>query len=287
MSEKKRVEEAVKEVMEAARYIERAAGDFRPKTVVVLGTGLGKVAGLVADPVVIESKDIPHWPRSTAPGHAGQLLLGRLGGRPVAVRRGRVHYYEGCGMEDVVFPTRVMKALGIAQHVATNAVGGIDEDLDTGSIVLVDDHINCMGNNPLIGPAVSQWNPRFPDMTRAYSPRLLRFCEEEAARLGIEVKRGVYIAFSGPSYETPAEIRMARTLGASVVGMSTVPEIIVSTAMDMENAVISCVSNKAAGLGGEDAKLTEDDILRGMEAASDRVGALLAALMERLEKERV
>jgi purine-nucleoside phosphorylase len=270
-------------VMKALRYIQAEAGGFKPKTAVVLGSGLGKAADGIADPLIIDTKNIPHWPRSTAPGHAGQVILGTLENRPVVILKGRVHYYEGYAMEDVVFPTRVLRMLGVEQYIATNASGGIRDSLNAGDIVLVEDHINFMGVNPLRGPTEPRWNPRFPDMTRAYSPRLLRLCEKAAFQLDIPVSRGVYVAFSGPTYETPAEIRMARAMGASIVGMSTVPEIIVSNAMGMENVVISCVGNKAAGLGLTDATLTEEEVLAVMGTAVSRVGALIRALIAQME----
>jgi purine-nucleoside phosphorylase len=273
-------------VREAKRYLEAETGSFKPKTALVLGTGLGGAAGEIADPQVIETKNIPHWPHSTAPGHAGQVILGTLSGRPVIVLKGRVHYYEGYDMKDVVFATRVLGMLGVEQYIATNASGGIGESLDSGDIVLVEDHINHMGANPLRGATEPRWNERFPDMTHAYSPRLIELCESAASRLDIPTSRGVYIAFPGPTYETPAEIRMARLLGASVVGMSTVPEIIIANAMGMENAVISCVANKAAGLGGPgNEKLSEEEVLTAMKAAATRVGTLLCALVQRIQEE--
>ncbi|MDR1740277.1 MAG: purine-nucleoside phosphorylase [Synergistaceae bacterium] len=272
------------QVLEAAACLRSKLGGFRPKTAVVLGSGLGRVTELLNDPVVIESADIPHWPRSTAPGHAGKVVAGTMGGRPVLVFKGRVHYYEGYGMKEVTFPTRVAGALGVRQYVATNASGGIDGDLNTGSLVLVEDHINYMGDNPLIGPTDPTWNERFPSMTRAYSQRLIGFFEDAAAALHIRVRRGVYIAFSGPSYETPAEIRMARTMGASIVGMSTVPEVIVASAMGMETAVLSCVANRAAGLGTVD-EMAEEQVLKAIEDACSGIAALLSAFMERLERE--
>ncbi|MDR1648733.1 MAG: purine-nucleoside phosphorylase [Synergistaceae bacterium] len=272
-------------VMEAVQYIQAETGSFKPKTAVVLGSGLGGVADAVACPQVIDTKNIPHWPHSTAPGHAGQVILGKIANRPVILLKGRVHYYEGYGMKDVVFSTRVLGMLGVKQYIATNASGGIGASLDVGDIVLVNDHINYMGINPLRGPTEPRWNERFPDMSHVYSPFLLELCESAASRLGIATSRGVYIAFSGPTYETPAEIRMARLLGAAVVGMSTVPEVVVANAMGMENTVISCVANKAAGLGGlEDEKLTEEEVLTAMGVAAVRVGALVCALIESIER---
>ncbi|GHS89966.1 purine nucleoside phosphorylase [Synergistales bacterium] len=271
---------------EALQYIQSIIGHFKPKTAIVLGTGLGSVANDVQDPIVIETKNIPHWPHSTAPGHAGQLVFGGLGGRAVLVLKGRVHYYEGYTMKDVIFPTRVIGMLGVSQYIATNASGGIDDSLKPGDLVLIKDHINFMGNNPLRGPAEPQWNARFPDMTRAYSPRLISIFEKLGSRLEIPLKKGVYIAFSGPSYETPAEIVMARMMGASVVGMSTVPEIITANAMGLENAVISCVGNPAAGLGGlEHETLTEEEVIAASESASGRVASLLSAMMKYLQEE--
>ncbi|MDR1621725.1 MAG: purine-nucleoside phosphorylase [Synergistaceae bacterium] len=268
-------------VQEALGYLQSASGSFRPKTAVVLGSGLGDISGRVRDPQVIDTKDIPHWPRSTAPGHAGQVVLGKIEGRPVALLKGRVHYYEGYDMKEVTFSTRVLGMWGVAQYVGTNASGGIDARLQPGGIVLIEDHINYMGVNPLRGAAEPRWNVRFPDMTRAYGPRLLDLCEKAALLEGIHTERGVYIAFSGPSYETPAEIGMARALGASVVGMSTVPEVIVSNAMGMETAVISCVSNLAAGMG--DAILSEEEVLSAMREASGQVGTLICGLIKQLE----
>ena len=270
-------------VMEALQYIRAAAGDFQPRTAVVLGSGLGNVADKMENPQVVETRNIPHWPQSTAPGHAGQLVLGSMEGRSVVLLKGRVHYYEGYSMREVTFSTRVLGMWGVKQYIGTNASGGVDLYLRPGDIVLVHDHINYMGDNPLIGPTEPRWNVRFPDMTHAYSSRLTALCERVASSAGIQVSRGIYIAFSGPSYETPAEVRMARTLGASVVGMSTVPEVIVASAMGMETAVLSCVANQGAGIGGE--TLTEEEVLSAMKAASSRMGDLVCGLMQVLEEE--
>ena len=270
-------------VMEALLYIKSIAGSFQPQTAIVLGSGLGNITDAVDEPVVIETKNIPHWPKSTAPGHSGQVVIGKMEGRPVVVLKGRLHFYEGYSMSEVTFPTRVLGMWGAKQYIGTNAAGGIDPSLSPGDIVLIHDHINYMGVNPLIGPTEPRWNLRFPDMTHAYSRRLLTLCEHAGVLSGIQVARGVYIAFSGPSYETPAEIRMARVLGASVVGMSTVPEVIVAHAMSMETAVISCVANMAAGLS--DGTLMEEEVLTEMQAASGRIGNLLRGLMRQLEDE--
>ena len=272
-------------VMEALQYIKSRAGGFQPQTAVVLGSGLGKIADGISEPVIIDTNDVPNWPKSTAPGHAGQIVLGKIEGRPVAALKGRLHYYEGHNMREVTFPTRVLGMWGVRQYIGTNASGAIDSFLRPGDIVLVYDHINYMGANPLIGHTEPQWNVRFPDMTHTYSRHLIKLCEHAAVSSGIQVSRGVYIAFSGPSYETPAEIRMARVMGASIVGMSTVPEVIVANAMAMETAVISCVGNLAAGLS--DDTLTEEDVLLAMQAASSRLGNLICGLMKELENENL
>ncbi|MDR1379162.1 MAG: purine-nucleoside phosphorylase [Synergistaceae bacterium] len=269
-------------VLEALNYLRSAAGDFRPKTALVLGSGLGTLSGAVENPQVLNTKDIPYWPRSTAPGHAGQIVLGKIEGRPVALLKGRVHYYEGYNMREVTFSTRVLGMWGVAQYIGTNAAGGVDASYRSGDIVLVRDHINYMGANPLMGLAEPRWNVRFPDMTHAYSQRLIDLCESVALSEDIHVSQGVYIAFSGPSYETPAEIRMARALGASLVGMSTVPEVIISSAMGMETAVISCVSNPAAGMSDEE--LTEKEVLSVVKDACCRVEKLIRGLMRGLEE---
>ncbi|MDR2179167.1 MAG: purine-nucleoside phosphorylase [Synergistaceae bacterium] len=268
-------------VQEALRYLQSAAEGFQPKTAIVLGSGLGSVSEKILGAQVIDTKDIPHWPRCTAPGHAGKVFLGKIEGRPVVLLKGRVHFYEGYLMRDVTFSTRVLGMWGVAQYVGTNASGAVDTRLKPRDIVLLEDHINYMGTNPLIGGPEPRWNARFPDMTQVYSPHLLDLCERAALTEGIRTRRGTYIAFSGPSYETPAEIMMARTLGASVVGMSTVPEAIVSKAMGIETVVLSCVSNMAAGLGGE--ILTYEEVLSVMEETSAQLGTLICAFMKQLE----
>lgn len=273
------------QVEEALSYIKSKVGGFQPSTAVVLGSGLGDIAGQVEGAHAIPTRDIPGWPRSTAPGHSGEIVLGTIEGRPVVLLKGRVHFYEGYDMRQVTFSTRVLGMWKVRQYIGTNASGGIDPCLRPGDIVLVQDHINNMGANPLTGPSEPRWNVRFPDMTHAYSPRLLDLCERTASAAGLAIHKGIYIAFPGPSYETPAEIRMARTLGASVVGMSTVPEVIVSNSMGVETAVLSCVANQAAGMSGE--KLTEEEVLTVMKAASNRVGTLICGLMRALEDERL
>ena len=206
--------------------------------------------------------------------------MGTLEGCPVILLQGRVHCYEGYSMQDVTFPVRVLGMMGVRQYVATNASGGVNPELAPGDIAAVRDHINLMGANPLVGPSEPRWNVRFPDMTHAYSPRLLELLDRAAAGAGLTLKRGVYAAFMGPSYETPAEVRMARTLGADLVGMSTVPEVIVANAMGMETAVLSCVANRASGMGDE--HLTEEEVLRVMAESSRSLALLIRGLMRAL-----
>ena len=269
-----------KRVQEALNYLQ-AATDRVPEAAVVLGSGLGAFADSLEGKIAIPYSQIPGWPLSTAPGHAGRLVLGETGGRFIAVMQGRVHYYEGHSMEEVVFPVRVLGAWGAKYYVATNAVGSVDYSLAPGDVVLLYDHINWMGANPLRGPDRPEWNPRFPDMTYAYDRELLALAERAAVREGVSVQRGVYIAFSGPSYETPAEIRMARTLGATVVGMSTVPEVITANAMGMRVAGISCVANYGAGMKAE--PLSGEEVLEEMEKASGKLIRLLKGLIPELD----
>lgn len=266
--------------MKALDCLCRAAGDFKPRAAVVLGSGLGSVADEVEDARILSAAEIPGWPLSTAPGHAGRVVMGMLEGCPVILLQGRVHCYEGYSMREVTFPVRVLGMMGVRQYVATNASGGVNPELVPGDIAAVRDHINLMGANPLVGPPEPRWNVRFPDMTHAYSPRLLELLDMAAAGAGLTLKRGVYAAFMGPSYETPAEVRMARTLGADLVGMSTVPEVVVANAMGMETAVLSCVANRASGMGDE--HLTEEEVLRVMAESSRSLALLIRGLLRAL-----
>ena len=266
--------------MKALDCLCRAVGDFKPRAAVVLGSGLGAVADEVEDARILSAAEIPGWPLSTAPGHAGRVVMGVLEGCPVILLQGRVHCYEGYSMREVTFPVRVLGMMGVRQYVATNASGGVNPELAPGDIAAVRDHINLMGANPLVGPSEPRWNVRFPDMTHAYSPRLLELLDRAAAGAGLTLKRGVYAAFMGPSYETPAEVRMARTLGADLVGMSTVPEVIVANAMGMETAVLSCVANRASGMGDE--HLTEEEVLRVMAESSRSLALLIRGLLRAL-----
>ena len=267
-------------VEETVEFLRHRGGEA-PEAAVVRGSGLGAFAEALEDKIVIPYGEIPNWPASTAPGHAGRLVLGSLSGKRLAVMQGRVHYYEGYSMEEVVFPVRALGAWGVKAYVATNAVGGIDHSLSPGDVVLLYDHINWMGANPLRGPDTPEWNPRFPDMTHAYDRQFLASAERAAEAEGILVKRGVYIAFPGPSFETPAEIRMARILGGTVVGMSTVPEVITANAMGMRVCAVSCVANYAAGM--TENRLTGEEVLEEMAKASDKLIRLLKRFFSEMD----
>lgn len=219
-----------------------------PDIAIVLGSGLGDFANQVGDAVVLPYDTIPGWPRSTVVGHAGKLVAGTVRGRRVAVLSGRAHFYEGHPMATVVFATRVMAALGVRILLLTNAAGGINTSFAQGVLMVMDDHLNLMGTNPLVGPNEDRFGARFPDMTEVYSRRLRGIADQVAAAIGLPLMHGVYAGLHGPSYETPAEIRYLRAIGADAVGMSTVPEAIVARQMGLEVLGISCITNMAAGV---------------------------------------
>ncbi len=230
-----------------------------PEVTIVLGSGLGPLADAVENQQVIPYEEIPGWPRSTAIGHAGKLVFGQMSGRNVAVMSGRAHLYEGHGIDQVVLGVRVLAKLGGRKVILTNAAGGINLSYHRGALVLISDHINLQGTNPLIGPNDDSLGPRFPDMTFAYSRRLRELAEEKLLHLGIPVHHGVYAALTGPTYETPSEIRYLRIIGADLVGMSTVPEAIALNHMGAEVLGISCVTNMAAGV--TNMKIHHDEVL--------------------------
>jgi purine-nucleoside phosphorylase len=230
-----------------AAHIRARCGTI-PDTAVVLGSGLGDFADRLLDAVATPYGDLPHWPASTVIGHSGTLVIGNIGARRVAALAGRAHVYEGHDLATVVFAVRVMGRLGVKQVIVTNAAGGINTSFAQGALMIIDDHINLLGSNPLIGPNDDRLGTRFPDMSEVYSSRLRGIADEAAAAGGIPVTHGVYVATQGPSYETPAEIRYFRTIGADAVGMSTVPEAIAARHMGLEVLGISCITNMAAGV---------------------------------------
>ncbi len=232
---------------QSVEYIKKFI-NIEPEIGIVLGSGLGGIAEAIESFVAINYKDIPNFKSSTAPDHMGRFVTGKLAGKNVICMQGRLHYYEGYSLEDVVYPIRVMKLLGVKTLIVTNAAGGINELFNSGDIMLIKDHINFMGNNPLIGKNYDEIGPRFPDMTNTYTPKLINLAEQCAKKLNIDLKSGVYIAFSGPSFETAAEIRAARILGADAVGMSTVPEVIAAAHCGMEALAFSLIANMASGV---------------------------------------
>jgi purine-nucleoside phosphorylase len=229
---------------------------------------------------VIPYGDIPKWPASNVIGHAGKLVVGRIAGRDVAVLSGRVHFYEGHPLTTVTFSTRVLARLGVKTLVLTNAAGGINTSFSPGTLMAIDDHLNFMGSNPLVGPNDDRFGVRFPDMTEVYSSRLRRVADEAAAAAGVALRHGVYVGLHGPSYETPAEIRAFRTLGADAVGMSTVPEAIVARHMGVEVLGISCITNPAAGV--LPAPLHHDEVMEVARRVSGQFMSLLEGIVGRL-----
>ena len=253
---------------------------MQPTVGVVLGSGLGGFADAVEEAVEIPYGEIPGWPRSTAVGHSGTLVLGHFGGAPVAVMKGRAHLYEGHPPAKVVFGVRVLGRLGIGSLVLTNACGAIDPSLQPGRLVAISDHLNLQGSSPLIGPNDDTLGPRFPDMSDAYDPEYRALAREAAGKLGLELGEGVYAAWLGPAFETPAEIGMIRVLGGDLVGMSTVPEVLAARLMGLRCLAISCVTNAAAGVSPE--PIDHEQVLEvGARAAGDLV-ALLREVIPRL-----
>lgn len=256
-----------------------------PRVGIVLGSGLGAFADAVESAVSIPYRDLAGWPVSTAVGHAGKLVFGRVSGVPVVVMAGRFHFYEGYAMRDVTHGVREMARMGVGSIIFTNAAGGINLAYSQGALVLISDHINLQGTNPLIGPNDDSLGPRFPDMTEAYSREYRAIAREAGRELGIELQEGVYAALTGPCYETPAEIRYLRTIGADLVGMSTAPEVIVANHMGVGCLGISTVTNMAAGT--TDAKINHEEVLETGVAVRDKLVRLLKAVIPRLPARRV
>ena len=251
-----------------------------PDVAIVLGSGLGDFAEGLADAVTIPYGEIPNWPASAVIGHAGKLVVGRLAGKRGAALSGRAHFYEGHDLRTVTFATRVMWLMGIKSLVLTNAAGGINTSFKPGTLMVIDDHINLLGSNPLVGPNDDRFGFRFPDMTEVYSTRLRTIADAAAAARGVPGAHGVYVAVHGPSYETPAEIRFLRTIGADAVGMSTVPEALVARQMRMEVLGISCITNPAAGVLPQ--PLHHDEVMEVARRVKGEFSSLLEGIVERL-----
>jgi purine-nucleoside phosphorylase len=261
---------------EHATRVIRARISVEPRIALVLGSGLGSFADDFEEAVGIPYEEIPGFVRSTAQGHAGRLVVGKIDSVPVLAMQGRVHYYEGYSLEEVTFPIRTFGLLGVKTIVLTNAAGGINVQLTQGALMVISDHLNLMGVNPLRGANDERFGPRFPDMSAVYSPELQEIVVDEARSIGVEVRRGIYGALSGPSYETPSEIHLLRNLGADAVGMSTVPEAIVARHMGLEVLGISCITNMAAGISDE--PINHEEVM----ATGDRVRETFAELLRRV-----
>jgi purine-nucleoside phosphorylase len=256
---------------------------LRPKIGLVLGSGLGSFADSLTDGTRIPFAEIPSFPLSTAIGHAGKLVIGKAGDIPVAAMQGRVHLYEGYSPQEVVLPMRVFAGMGIRAVILTNAAGGINLNYQQGALVLIRDHINLQGNNPLAGPNDDRFGPRFPDMTHAYAKEYRAIAKEEGTRLGMTLHEGVYAALLGPSYETPAEINSLRIIGADLVGMSTAFEVIAARHMGIKVLAISCVTNMAAGI--LDRPLSHREVMETGERVKTSFEALLRAVLPRIQSD--
>lgn len=270
---------SIEQARETAAYIKSKTA-LRPEIAIVLGSGLGKLADVIEDAVSLDYAELPHFGHVSAPGHQGRLVLGYLGDKAVMCMQGRLHCYEGHSLEAVTYPVRVMAAFGIKTLLLSNAAGGINTDFEVGDLMLVTDHINFMGRNPLIGPNEAEFGPRFPDMTFAYDRTLAQLARDTASELGMRLREGVYLACTGPSYETPAEIRMFRTMGADAVGMSTVPEVIVANHCGLRVLAMSCISNMAAGILEQ--RLTEEEVLAAGDRVSEQFGQLVRTVVQKL-----
>lgn len=265
----------------AADYVKSQLRDLRPKVGIVLGSGLGKLAESISNPITIPYRTIPGFPVSTAIGHKGNFIVGELGGKTVIAMQGRIHYYEGYPMELVTLPIRVMKVIGIEYLFVSNAAGGVNFNYHVGDLMIIKDHINQLPN-PLIGPNLDDFGPRFPDMTRPYDLKLIAKAEEIGARLGISLHKGVYYGGTGPTYETPSEYKYIRTIGGDATGMSTIPEVIVARHSDIPVFGMSVITNEAHDDYSEDYENNGDDVVKAADAAADRMCAIFTELIKSL-----
>lgn len=268
-------------ILESSQYIQKQF-KVKPKIGIVLGSGLGIYIDQIQNKIIIPYQDIPHFKRTTVEGHEGRLILGEVHGVPVAALQGRMHPYEGHPMEEIVHPIRTLAALGIELLFVTNASGGINSEFGPGDLVAIEDHINLSGRNPLVGPNIAELGPRFPDMTQAYDPEVRELLRKVASNHHVHLKSGVYCSVLGPTYETPAEIRMLRTLGADLVGMSTVSEVIAANHLGLKVAGVACVTNYAAGIRPE--KLSHADVKKVAEKAMVGFATILTETIGELKK---
>jgi purine-nucleoside phosphorylase len=272
------VDEMVK-IKEASEFI-KAKIDATPDIAIILGSGLGSLADDVENRIEIKYSEIPHFPVSTVAGHAGQFVYGDLEGKKVIIMQGRFHYYEGYDIKTVTFPVRVLKMIGTDKLIVTNAAGGVNTNFKPGDLMIIKDHINFSGANPLIGRNLDELGPRFPDMSQAYSKELINIAFDAAKEAEVDVVSGVYIMLSGPTYETPAEVRMLRTLGADATGMSTVPEVIVANHCGMKVLGISCITNMACGI--LDQPLCHDEVIETSNMVKDKFKKLIKGIVRKV-----
>ena len=270
----------MEQYQQSAQALQQRLGDFRPRVLLILGSGLGALADAVENPVCVPYAEVPHMKRSTAPDHKGQFVFGKLSGQNVAVMQGRLHTYEGWSFQDVSYPVRVLRLLGAEAMIVTNAAGAVNTSFSAGDIMLITDHIKLFGVSPLCGPNLEEFGPRFPDMSHVYTPALRDVARQTAKALEISLREGVYMYFPGPQYETPAEVRLARTLGADAVGMSTVPEAIVAAHCGMQVLGFTLCTNMAAGV--LESPLSSDEVLEAAAQAGPRFGALVKGCLARL-----
>jgi len=264
---------------EARDYILNKIG-FVPEIALILGSGLGEMAEEAEGKKTIDYSEIPNFPISTVHGHKGRLVFGIMKGKKVVFMQGRFHYYEGYKMEEVVFPVWVFKSLGVKKLIVTNAAGGVNTSFNPGDLMIIKDHINYTNNNPLIGPNIEAFGPRFPDLSEAYSKEITDVIKASAAANGVVIKEGTYIFLTGPSYETPAEIRACRILGADAVGMSTVPEVVAANHCGMETAGISCITNMAAGI--LDQPLNHKEVMETADRVKDNFSKIIKSVVENI-----
>jgi len=276
------VSQLLNKMKEAKDYIS-SKHSKKPAIGVVLGSGLGDFVNQLTDTTIIDYQDIPHFPKTTVDGHAGKLVIGKLGQHEVILMQGRYHYYEGYSMQEVTFPIRVFRLLGVKTLIVTNACGGLNPNFSPGDLMLITDHINFTGDNPLIGKNIDELGPRFPDMSRAYDPELQNHVKHAADRLNIPLQQGVYVAISGPSYMTKAELKMLRYIGGDAVGMSTVPEVIVANHMQMKVIGLSCITDMA--IPEELKPLTHEEVIRVANETKPAFERLLKEIILTLEIE--
>ena len=271
----------VERIYAAADYIKQQLGGRKPLVGIILGSGLGRLATAVENPLIIPYKTIPGFPVSTAVGHQGNFIIGTLGGKEVIMMQGRIHYYEGYSMDDVTLPTRVMKVVGIKYLFVSNAAGGVNYDYKIGDLVILKDHINLQPN-PLIGPNMDDFGPRFPDITRPYDPDLIAKAEKIAADMGVKVHKGVYFGGTGPTYETPSEYKYIRIIGGDVTGMSTIPEVITARHSDIPVFGMSVVTNEAHDDYDKDYKNDGDEVVKAADKAAGTMCEIFKKLIESL-----